>query len=89
MSALDAPPVRTPDRFLRRLVEGDEGRLAWFYDALMHMGPRQQRYVLRSGWRPLNSGLPLVGRWISLNPLPGPPDLPRTPFRREDFDPVS
>jgi hypothetical protein len=79
----------TPDRFLKRLIEGDGARLAWFYDAVMHMGPRQQRYVLGLWLAPAQQRIAARRALDQFESFTGAPDFLRTPFTRREFDPVA
>jgi hypothetical protein len=76
---LAGAPAGDPERFIRRLFERDEGRLAWFLDAVGHLDPVRQAFACRDMQR-------LYATFASFDRAAWP--IPRAPFsRRSVVDP--
>jgi hypothetical protein len=81
-----APPT-APDAFIQRLLTADQGRLAWFYDAVVNEPVPTQRFVLGS-WLPAASQLPQFRRAYGWFRSYGTDSyLLESPFLRSTFDP--
>jgi hypothetical protein len=62
--ALVGRKVTDPERFVRSLLEADNGRLAWFYDVVEHLDQGRQAFVLGSHTRGQEQ-LKTVYRWFA------------------------
>ena len=73
-----------PAAFVQRLIRGD-GRLAWFYDTVMHLEPSQRALLLARDKQPLERLRELLALFESVSPEW---EVQQRPFVRPALDPA-